>query len=97
MRCPTKHGTFQCDRDAGHVDERGLPTECETTEKSPRAVVAIDFDAQRELLRAASRIEVLRKALEEIRTTPCEASGAASCLCCMFDRMIAANALKVLE
>lgn len=92
-RCTTAHGPYRCDLPAGH------PGECET-EAGPRSRVRVapaGFDTQRELVRAAARIEILAKALREIQTAPCDSASGASCLCCLHDRTIAVAALRVLE
>lgn len=96
-RCSTTHGMYRCDREVG--PDGMHDGECET-DRRPRAPLTVvpepgqDLDSGRELLNAFRRVEVLSKALEEIRSAPCEAEGNASCLCCLHDRMIATAALK---
>lgn len=68
MRCPTTHGPHQCEREANHEGE------CETraADIPPGVVVTLDLDARRELVKAARRIEILERALQEIRHTNCD-------------------------
>lgn len=91
MRCPTSHGVFQCAREVGHAGE------CETiaADGVQGRIVTLDRDAQRELLKAARRIEMLVAVLRVIRTTFC-ASGAegTACDCCRRARDFADGALK---
>lgn len=89
-RCSTAHGPFRCDREAGHSGE--CETECGP--RAPLAPVSRDLDSRRELRRAAQRIVELEQALEEIRTSPCDATDGRSCLCCLFDRTVAAGVLR---
>jgi hypothetical protein len=93
MRCSTSHGTYRCDR-----EHDGHDGECETA-IGPRATPnVVDLDSRRELAKAAARIVVLTKALEEIRDAPCDAPhGGTSCLCCFHDRLIAMAALAALD
>lgn len=85
MNCETRHGSFQCERAAGHGGE------CETSERAPRAR-PVDMDAQRELAKAAKRIAELEAALRHIQSMPCDGPTIA-CDCCRYDRMVASNAL----
>lgn len=81
MRCDTKHGAYQCDREKGHKGE------CET-KHGPRSV------SSPELRHAKHRVAALEAALREIQTAPCDADGLASCVCCLHDRAIATTALN---
>ena len=90
MRCPTSHGPHQCRLNVGH------PGECENDPGlGPRlGRVVIDRDAQRELSKAAHRIEALEAALRVIRTFACEATGeGTACPCCVRFREFASGAL----
>lgn len=90
-RCETRHGHLQCDKQKGHEGNcetkqgpraRGVSRAAAT---DPRVAIAM-------LARAGVRIAQLEKALREIRETPCEHTP--SCACCMFDRIVAGDALK---
>lgn len=92
MRCETKRGAFQCEKDHGHEGD------CEVRAPSiPAGPIGVLADHARTIRMQAARIDILERALREIQTTPCESHVSASCMCCMFDRMIASNALRVLE
>lgn len=85
--CSTSHGTYRCDRDEGHCDERGIPTECET-EHGPRPLtVRVDLDARRELSRAAKRLSFIEEQLAAL-ATPC------TCSCCMRVREVMATLMR---
>lgn len=83
-RCQTASGPYRCQKADGHEGD------CEWS--PPLTVTSLDFDARRELVKAARRIDVLERALREIRHAPCDASGT-SCPCCLHDRAVATAAL----
>jgi hypothetical protein len=90
MRCPTTHGPYRCKLNAGH------PGECENDPGlGPRGrAVILDLDAQRELSKAARRIEALEAAIRLVRTFACEStSERTACACCVRFREFASGAL----
>lgn len=79
MRCPTSHGSFRCAREVGHAGE------CETyaTLGIQGRIVTLDHDAQRELAKAANRVEALEGALRLVRTFACASTAEGpACECC---------------
>jgi hypothetical protein len=90
MRCPTSHGIYQCAREVGHAGE----CEADLGLGIRGQVVTLDRDAQRELLKAARRIDALEGALRLVRTFACEAkTEGAACECCRRFREFASGAL----
>lgn len=97
-RCDTTHGPVRCERERGHDGE------CETTQahRLPQNAESAEQQLTRQLGNAVALYKLsvdenakLRAALETIRTAPCDANDGASCLCCLHDRAVAADALGV--
>lgn len=66
----------------------------------PTCDVPAHADHEREVSRAAKRIEKLEAALKTIIETPCDANPrvlVGACTCCLHDRMVARAALDGVE
>lgn len=58
-QCETKHGAYRCERQKGHKDEHGHPSECSMQMPEFRAVSTSEFIAMKRSL-VAHREEIMR-------------------------------------